>query len=100
MTPTRSDKGSGGVSEELRPYVDRSEAAGVDQAAKRLLDAKPQPSVAFRTDLYSRLSNAPDEMPSWRPQRLRRLVFTYAGSGLLLLAFAAIGLAGVGPLGY
>jgi hypothetical protein len=100
VTARRNDKGRGGISEELRPYVDRSEAAGVNRAAERLLDAKPQPSVAFRTQLYSRLSKAPKDLPGWRPQRLGRLVFAYAGSGLLLLAVAAIGLAGVGPLGY
>jgi hypothetical protein len=100
MTTRKNDKGSGGISEELRPYVDRSEAAEINRAGKRLLDAKPQPSVAFRTRLYTRLSSAREEGLAWRPQRLGRLVLAYAGSGALLMTLAAIGLAGVGPLGY
>ena len=33
-----------------------------------------------------------------RPPRLRLMIAAYAGSGLVLLAIAAIGLAGGGPL--
>jgi hypothetical protein len=36
----------------------------------------------------------------WRPTHLRPLILAYAVSGSLLLALAAIGLAGVGPLAF
>jgi hypothetical protein len=36
----------------------------------------------------------------WRPAHLRSLIFAYAVSGSLLLALAAMGLAGVGPLAF
>jgi hypothetical protein len=36
----------------------------------------------------------------WRPAHLRLLILAYAVSGSLLLALAAIGLAGVGPLAF
>jgi hypothetical protein len=92
--------GQGGFSEELRPYVDKSEADGVDRIGERLLDAKPVPRTEFRTALHAHLSDLKQKPVAWRPRRLGRLVAAYAGSGFLLLLVAALGLAGAGPLAY
>ena len=87
----------GGISHELRPYVDRGEAEAVDRIGDRLEAERPVPRAGFRAELKARLASAPT---SWRPRRLRLAVAAYAGSGFLLLAVAALGLAGSGPLGY
>jgi hypothetical protein len=100
MTTSRQSQGGGGFSEELRPYVDKSEAEGIDQTAERLLDAKPVPRTEFRTTLYAHLSDVRQKPVAWRPRRLGRLVAAYAGSGFVLLLVAALGLAGTGPLAY
>jgi hypothetical protein len=91
--------GPGGISDELRPYVDRSEAEGIDRVGERLEAARPIPRAAFRAELRARLGRLGTAEPRWRPRHLGRLVAAYVGSGLLLLAVAGIGLAGVGPLG-
>jgi IS5 family transposase len=92
---TRRDR----MSDELRPYVDRSEAEAIDRIAERLLAERPAPRAAFRAALNARLLElAGSRGTAWRPRRLRALVAAYAGSGVALLAIAAIGLAGVGPL--
>jgi hypothetical protein len=87
----------GGISHELRPYVDRGEAEGIDRIGDRLEAERPHPSARFRADLKASLSSAPS---SWRPRRLRLMVAAYLTSGLLLLVVAALGLSGSGPLGY
>jgi hypothetical protein len=65
-----------------------------------LLVARPEPTAAFRTQLYAHLSAGRLAPPDWRPERPLRLALAYAGSGFLLLAIAAIGLTGAGPLAY
>jgi hypothetical protein len=87
----------GGISHELRPYVDRGEADAIDRIGKRLTGERPVPTASFRAELKRRLASAPTE---WRPRRLRLTVAAYFASGLLLLAIAALGLMGSGPLGY
>jgi hypothetical protein len=89
--------GPGGISDELRPYVDRPETDGIDRVGERLEKERPVPRAAFRAELQSSLvaSRTP-----WRPRRLGRAIAAYAGSGFLLLAVAALGLTGAGPLGY
>lgn len=63
---------------------------------ERLLhDSRPVPRAAFRGELRRRLT-ATRRPPA--PKRLGLLIAGYAGSGSLLLAIAAIGLAGAGPL--
>ena len=96
--PDRRTSQPGPISEELRPYVDRAEAAGIDRMGERLRSDRPFPRAAFRAELRARLREQLGGRPTWRPRQLRRLVATYAGSGLVLLAIAAIGLAGAGPL--
>jgi hypothetical protein len=69
----------------------------VDPIAERLRTERPVPSAGFRGELRRRLIVADRKRPV-APRRLRLLVTAYAGSGALLMAIAAIGLAGVGPL--
>jgi hypothetical protein len=73
-----------------------AERPGLVALADRLGDQRPVPSAGFRATLRRRLlDQGPGER---RPARIRLLVGAYAGSGSLLLAVAAIGLAGAGPL--
>jgi hypothetical protein len=90
----------GGISDELRPYVDSTEAEAIDLLAERLEAEPPLLSATFRGELRARLDERAGVANAWRPRRLRRLVAAYVGSGLLLLVVAAIGLSGAGPLGY
>jgi hypothetical protein len=70
--------------------------AGLMALAERLGGERPVPSAGFRATLRRRLlDQGPGER---RPARIRVLVAAYAGSGSLLLAVAAIGVAGAGPL--
>ena len=100
MTPADHNVETFGISGELRPYVDRAEAAEIDRTGQRLRDERPVPRAAFRSELRGHLARLGADRPSWRPRHLGRLVAAYAGSGVALMAIAAIGLAGVGPLGY
>lgn len=63
---------------------------------QRLAASRPVASSTFRSQLRHRLI-APLEPPS-QPARLRLLIGAYAGSGGLLLAAVALGIAGAGPL--
>jgi hypothetical protein len=101
MSTDGKDQAGGRFSEELRPYVDRSEADEINRTGERLLDAKPVPRTEFRTELHAQLSSGLRQRPVARqPRRLGQLVAAYAGSGFLLLLVAALGLAGAGPLAY
>ena len=65
---------------------------------ERKLDAeRPVPRPAFRGNLRRSLMSAARVRPE-PPRRLRLAIAAYAGTGLLLLAIAAVGLAGAGPL--
>ena len=86
-----------GISRELRPYVDSAESEALDRVGERLERERPIPSPAFRSELGVRLSSRREP---WRPRRLGLAVAAYAGSGLLVLTVAALGLGGTGPLGY
>jgi len=76
-------------------------APGEDEAllelADRLERERPIPSSAFRGDLRRQLLARVGLRPS-RPHRLGALITAYAGSGVVLLAVAVLGIAGVGPL--
>jgi len=88
------------VSDELRPYVTRADAAAIDETADRLREARAVPSPAFRAELKSRLVELDGRGTfGWRPKNLKATVAAYALSGSALLAVAAIGVAGSGPLG-
>lgn len=68
-----------------------------DPIDERLRAERPVPAPGFRGELRRRLITA-ERRQSAPPRRLRLLVAAYAGSGALLFAIAAIGLAGAGPL--
>ena len=87
----------GGLSDELRPYVDRHEAEEIDRLGEHLLAERPRPRPAFRAELRARLSAKAPAREQWRPKRLGVLVASYLGSGFALLAVAALGLTGAGP---
>jgi hypothetical protein len=70
---------------------------GLDPTEERLKGERPVPSPRFRSELRRRLSEHLSPDPA-RPERVRLRVAAYAGSGAVLLAVAAIGLAGTGPL--
>jgi hypothetical protein len=76
---------------------DPAERAALVALVDRLERERPVPSAGFRASLRRRLLEAGGGATS-RPQRVRLLVAAYAGSGSLLLAVAAVGLAGAGPL--
>jgi len=86
---------------ELRPYLDRAEAEGLDELADRLERGRPVPRAGFRAELRAQLTELHSKRPvAWRPKSLRRLVAAYSGAGSLLLAIAGLGLTGAGPLGF
>ena len=85
-------------SDELGQYVDPREAAAIDDLAQLLRDERPRPRPAVRAELRGRLSRLDARPSRWQPRRPARIALSYAGSGLLLLLVAAIGLAGIGPL--
>jgi hypothetical protein len=86
-----------GISRELRPYVDSGETEAIDRIGERLEAERPLPRAGFRSARQLRLANRREP---WRPRRLGLAVAGYLGSGFALLAVAAVGLAGTGPLGY
>jgi hypothetical protein len=68
----------------------------VEDLSMRLVAERPVPSAGFRARLRRRLLTA-GAATGPRPGRVRLMIAAYAGSGLLLLAVAAIGVAGAGP---
>jgi hypothetical protein len=64
----------------------------------RLEAERPVPRAAFRGDLRRSLLAGAERRPA-APQRLRLMISVYAGAGAALLAIAAVGLLGAGPLG-
>jgi hypothetical protein len=64
---------------------------------RRLELERPVPRPLFRGELRRSLMSAARTRPE-PPRRLRLAIAGYAASGALLLAIAAVGLAGAGPL--
>jgi hypothetical protein len=62
---------------------------------ERLRAQRPVPAPTFRGDLRRQLM-ARGQAPA--PGRIRLLIAAYGGAGVVLLAVAAIGVAGGGPL--
>ena len=84
---------------DLPPDLDEAEAAPLLAVGERLRAERPVPSAAFRGALARRLVEL--EGPgarAARPRHLRLLVATYLTAGAALLAIAALGVAGSGPL--
>lgn len=74
------------ISAELRPFVDRSEAAEIDAVADRLRAGRPTPDPAFRAALGEALSGRGSRLGAGLSgPRLRLSVAALAGSGALLL---------------
>jgi hypothetical protein len=71
---------------------EREELESLVQRLRR----RPVPRARFRGQLRGRLLDAAEQAS--RPLRLRFLTAIYAGSGVVLLAIAALGVAGAGPL--
>jgi hypothetical protein len=78
----------------MRSDHDRIEDPELGAFADRLEHERPVPSPGFRAGLLDRL--LADETAS-RPRRIWALVTAYGAAGVLLMAVAAVGLAGVGP---
>jgi hypothetical protein len=80
--------------------IDREPSAQEREELESLMQRlrrRPVPRARFRGELRRRLLAAAEQQPS-QPQRLRLLTAAYAGSGVVLLAIAALGVAGAGPL--
>jgi hypothetical protein len=84
--------------ESFRDYRLASEhSPQLAELARRLERERPLPRAGFRAELRTRLLRTAGEQALVRG-RLRLRVAAYAGSGLILLAIAALGVAGAGPL--
>jgi hypothetical protein len=75
-----------------RLLVEPLERRRLLRTARLLEGARPQPRPPFRSRLRSELGDRPAASPD------QRLIAAYALSGLVLLALAAAGVAGLGPL--
>ncbi len=82
------------VRADLDPEIPGPERDALLAVAVRLYRERPAPAPAFRRELRRSLARP----PVTRPRRFRLLVASSAGAGWLLLAVAAAGLAGAGPL--
>lgn len=82
---------------DLGPDVAPGEPEALLALADRLERDRPIPSSGFRGELRRGLLTNVGAQPT-RPQRLGALISAYAGSGVVLLAVAVLGVAGVGPL--
>ena len=86
-------------SEELGPYLDADEVEEVDAVAE-LFAERPLPPPALRARIKEQLSRMAAQPRGWQPRRPALWAWGYVASGTVVLAVAAIGVAGVGPLGY
>ena len=82
---------------DLGPDEAPGEADALLALADRLEQERPIPSSGFRGNLRRTLLTRIGP-GSAQPQRVGSLIGAYAGSGVVLLAVAALGIAGVGPL--
>lgn len=85
-------------SSELRGDPDRNEAEDIDRVATRLTEERLPLSDRFRDQLGARLTTL-TKAGAIGPQRLGLAVAGYITAGLALIALAALGLTGFGPLG-
>jgi hypothetical protein len=68
------------------------------ELGERLRQDRPLPHPGFRSMLRNRLLSEAGTTSAPAPRRLRLLIATYASGGLALLAVAAVGVFGAGPL--
>ena len=71
-----------------------SERRPIDDFEDKLFEDRPRPTPGFRSEVRSRLLGRSES----RPAQLRALILSYSVGGALLLAVAALGVAGAGPL--
>lgn len=80
----------------LDPELPSEEREALQAFGHRLRRDRPVPRAAFRGNLGRRLATHPSA--ATRPRRLWGWVTASAASGLGLLAVAALGIVGAGPL--
>jgi nitroreductase len=83
--------------QDLDPDLTADERAQLARMSERLERDRPLPRATFRGDLRRSLLAGGRAPAAVGLGRWRVLVATYSGLGALLLAVAAIGLAGAGP---
>jgi hypothetical protein len=85
---------------DLEVGIDEAERARLSEMGERLARERPVPNAAFRGTLRTRLSHRRGVL-AWEKwasgSRWRPLAATYSCLGVILLAVAAVGLAGAGP---
>lgn len=81
---------------DVRADLEPDAPGEIVRLAERLERQRPVPAAGFRGDLRRQLLAGDATRP--RPARLRLLIGTYASAGSLLLAVAAMGVSGIGPL--
>jgi hypothetical protein len=84
------------IRRDLPPDLEPAEAERMLELALQLEAARPLPAPGFRGELRRRLVAA-QAGGATAPRRVRAFALSYALSGLLLLAVAAVGVAGTGP---
>lgn len=80
---------------DLDPDLNSEERDQLVLLALRLREDRPLPAASFRGNLLRGLKHRGQRTSA--PVTFRRLVVAYTSSGSLLLAVAAIGVAGAGP---
>ena len=83
---------------DLRHDLEPHDADDLLPMAERLVASRPVPSAGFRGDLRRRLLADQPARPLARPSLLWARVGTSFAAGTLLLAIAALGVGGAGPL--
>lgn len=84
------------MSNDPRTDLEAHDADVLGPLAERLMEQRPVPAAAFRGELRRRLSSTGSSVR--RPRLLWLRVSASLASGSLLLAIAALGVAGTGPL--
>ena len=80
---------------DLEPGLSPEEREALVAMGDRLFTERSLPRPAFRGALWRHI--AADAAAPARPRHLRSLIVAFSGSGLALLAVAALGVAGAGP---
>ncbi len=97
--PRRSDQQASGLPEpadfeaDLEPGLKATEKRALLKLAAELATDRPVPPPGLRSEVRSRLVSP----RAGAPRALGAMIFGYASTGLLLLAVAALGVAGTGP---
>lgn len=82
---------------DLGPDATPEERWALAELADRLERDRPVIASGFRGELRRGLLRRAGARPR-RPERLKAMVFAYAVSGATMLAVAALGVGGIGPL--